>query len=200
MAHDSAEHRLEIKRRADCLAHVPQRSQFLNGPSQLTSAGLQFLKQPDIFYSNDRLVSKGRHQLNLLIRERLDFGIPDGEDSHQVVASHHWDAEHCTNSPQLRRSKGEVWVGQDVGNINCLPLQRSPRGDAVTSWGDRVAVEEFYKLRGWVVGERMVETLTIEPVDRSHVRPTEPDCVLRQCFQDRLQVKRDKAGNLEALH
>ena len=43
----------------------------------------------------------------------------------------------------------------------------------------------------------MIETLTVESVDRSHLRPTKPDRVLGQCLEDGSQVKRRTADHLE---
>src|SRR5262245_22549860 len=43
----------------------------------------------------------------------------------------------------------------------------------------------------------MIEPLTIESVDRSHLRPTESDGILGQCFEDGLKVKRRATNHLE---
>src|SRR5262245_10821724 len=80
MAHDGAEHCLEIECRADRLADLAQRFQFPNRPSQLAGPRLQFLEQPHVLDSDHRLISEGFQESNLLFGEWTDLRAPD-EDS-----------------------------------------------------------------------------------------------------------------------
>ena len=58
MAHDGAEHGLEIERGADCLADFSQRFQFPHRSRQFARSRLQFLEQPHILDGDDGLVGE----------------------------------------------------------------------------------------------------------------------------------------------
>ena len=73
MAHDGAEHCLEIKSRADRLADFSQRFEFPDRPSQFAGSRFQFLEQPHVLDGDHRLVGEGFEQLDLLVCERANF-------------------------------------------------------------------------------------------------------------------------------
>ena len=68
MAHDGAEHSLEIESRADRLADLSQRFQFPNRLRQLARSRLQFLEQPHVLDGDDRLVGEGFEESDLSSR------------------------------------------------------------------------------------------------------------------------------------
>jgi hypothetical protein len=68
-----AEHRLEIKRRADRLAYLPQGFQFPNRPSQLAGTCFQFLEETYILNRDHCLVGEGFEKLDLRRSERAYF-------------------------------------------------------------------------------------------------------------------------------
>jgi len=59
MAHDGAQHSLQVESRADRLANFAQRSQLPDGLRQLARAGLQLLEQPHILNGDHSLVGEG---------------------------------------------------------------------------------------------------------------------------------------------
>ena len=69
MAHDGAEHSLEVESRADRLTDLAQRSQFPNRLRQLARPRLQFLEQPYVLDGDHRLISEGFEEGNLLVSE-----------------------------------------------------------------------------------------------------------------------------------
>ena len=73
VAHDGAEHGLEIQSRADRLADFAQRFQFPNRPRQLARPRLQFLEQPHVLDGDHCLVGEGFEQLDLFVGERSNL-------------------------------------------------------------------------------------------------------------------------------
>ena len=73
MAHNGAEHSLEIEGRADRLTDLTQRSQLPNRLRQLARPRLQFLEQPHVLDGDHRLVGEGFEQRDLLVGERTDL-------------------------------------------------------------------------------------------------------------------------------
>src|SRR5215510_8979014 len=69
MAHNGAEHSLEVESRADRLTNLAQRSKLAHRLRQLARPRFQFLEQPDVFDSNYGLVGEGFQQLDLRRRE-----------------------------------------------------------------------------------------------------------------------------------
>ena len=77
MAHNSAEHRLEVKRGADRLTDFAQRFQLTNRVRQLARPRLQFFEQTDVFDGDDRLIGEGLEQRDLLVGERPKLRTTD---------------------------------------------------------------------------------------------------------------------------
>ena len=68
MAHDGAQHCLEIESGADRLADFSQRFEFPDRPSKLAGPCFQFLEQPHVLDGDHGLVGEGFEQLDLLVR------------------------------------------------------------------------------------------------------------------------------------
>ena len=77
MAHDCAEHRLEIESRTDGLADFSQRFQFPDRSRKLARPRLQFLEQPHILDRDHRLVGEAFEEFDLSLCERADFVSTD---------------------------------------------------------------------------------------------------------------------------
>src|SRR3990172_5852974 len=97
----------------------------------------------------------------------------------------------------LWRRKGVLGISQDVGNMDRSPFEGDSRSDTVSPRRDRVALEKIHQLRGDVVGDRVVEKLTVESVDAPPLRATKPHGILHQRFEDWLEVKRGAADDLQ---
>src|SRR5262249_31548745 len=73
MAHDGAEHHLEIESRADCLAYFAERFEFANRLRQFARSRLKFLEQSDVLDGNHCLIGEGFKQFYLSFRKWPDF-------------------------------------------------------------------------------------------------------------------------------
>ena len=77
MAHNSAEHSLEVEGRADRLTDLTQSSQFPNRLRQLARSRLQFLEQPHVLNGDHSLVGEGFEERDLFLREGSNFRAPN---------------------------------------------------------------------------------------------------------------------------
>src|SRR4030095_5446607 len=64
---------------------------------------------------------------------------------------------------------------------------------------DGISLKEFSVLGGEVVGDHGSKELTVEAADQPLRRPAQPDCVLDQRLEDRLESERGPADHLEQL-
>src|SRR5215470_9522371 len=99
MAHNGAEHSLEIEGRADRLTHFTQRPQLAHRLRQLARAGLQFLKQPHVLDGDDRLASESFEQSNVSVRKWTHFHASEVDSANRRSLSDHRRAEICPDSP-----------------------------------------------------------------------------------------------------
>src|SRR5262249_24480847 len=79
---DGGEHRLEIERRADCLADLAERDELPNRARQLLRPRLHFLEQPDVLDRDHRLAGEGLEDVDLVFGNwyRLCAADPDMPD------------------------------------------------------------------------------------------------------------------------
>ena len=71
VAEDGVEHRLQVERGVDGLAHLPERLQLGDRAGQLGRARLHLLEQPRVLDGDDGLVGEGLDKLDLTLAVRL---------------------------------------------------------------------------------------------------------------------------------
>jgi hypothetical protein len=76
------------------LADLPERLEFLDGPSQLLGARLEFLEQANVLDGDHRLVGEGLKQLDLLVGEGSDIAPLHGQRPDRDAEAKHRDGEH----------------------------------------------------------------------------------------------------------
>ena len=74
MAHNGAEHGLEVERGADRLTDLAQRFQLTNRLRQFPRPRFQFLEQPDVLDGDHCLVGEGFEQFDLRRSEGAYLG------------------------------------------------------------------------------------------------------------------------------
>jgi hypothetical protein len=114
---------------------------------EIARAGLQFSEQSRVLHRNDGLVSKGAHQLDLPLGERLD---PFPRETNR--------ADHCALTQQRHRKHGAypgrhrlgqrvVRVNPDVTDMHDPAFERNPPGDAVAT-GDKSSLAQGRPILG----------------------------------------------------
>ncbi len=118
------EHRLQIEGRVtDHLEHV-------GGGGLLREQFAQLVEQPRVLDGDDRLVGKGRHQLDLFRRKWLRHGFIDEDHPYDDTLAQERDAERSPVAAQLLSfAPGIVRVRQHIGNLNHPGLERGSPGD-----------------------------------------------------------------------
>ena len=84
-------------------------------------------------------------------------------------------------------------------DVDGAPVEGGTRHAAVASGRDGIPLDEGSELGGDVVGGHDSQKLTVEAEDRRAFGLAEPDGVLGQRLEDRLEVEGGPADNLEQL-
>ena len=124
--HDGRQHRLDVERRADRLADRAQRLELLHGAREVLRARLQLLEEPGVLDRDDRLAGEGRHELDLLVRERADLAtVHHDRPDHLALA----DQRHAEDRLDPLRPDDllQLRVLHDRGLRDVLDVHRVPR-------------------------------------------------------------------------
>ena len=76
VAEDGAQHRLQVERGVDGLAHLAQRLELGDRAGKLRRAGSQFVQEPNVLDGDDGLIGEALDQLDLLLGEAAE--LPGG--------------------------------------------------------------------------------------------------------------------------
>src|SRR5712692_9016071 len=107
---------------------------------------LKLLQQTHVLYGNHRLVGECLHERDLLVSERVDLQLVDGDDPKEVGALDHRDHEHGPKAVYLPRPIGVLRVGEDVLDMHRSALKCGPPRGSVPSRGDRITLDELSEL------------------------------------------------------
>src|SRR5215468_8331561 len=144
MAHDGAEHSLEVKSGTDRLANFSQRFVFSDRSRQFACPRLQFFKQPHVLDRDDGLGRKGFKEFNLLSGERTDLLSTDRNSSNRNTLSQQRCDKQCPRAGPLLACLGTTKLSfhlyREIVHMNCLPLNYS-----TTSWA--VSVNRYVFVR-----------------------------------------------------
>src|ERR1700730_15329938 len=93
-----------VERRAQLVTHVGQDLRLvLTCLCKLAALVLDFVEQPHVLDRNRRLVSEGRHQLDLLLGERPYFRTRQGQNTDRNIFPQHWDPKYGAKAAQFLR-------------------------------------------------------------------------------------------------
>ena len=124
---DRLEHDLQIERRADRPADLPQRLQLLDGSRQLAGPGLQLLEEPDVLDGDHRLVGEGFDQFDLLVGEGPDLHPPHRNHADEHTLATHRHTENRPDPAHARRFDvpgTPVCVGLRIEDLDDPRFQR----------------------------------------------------------------------------
>ena len=198
-ADDGREHGLEVERGADRLADLAERPELLDRPGELGRAGLQRREQPRVLDGDGCLVGEGLHQSDLTVGERANFESVAQDHAQQLVRPEHGDREYGSKGLHLPRAVGVLGVGLGIMDVDGAPLEGGARRGAAPSGSNGIPLNEGYDLGGGVVGCHDAQALIVEAEDERSFGLAQPDPVLRQRLEHRLEIERGATDHLEEL-
>src|SRR4029434_3559996 len=116
MAHNGAEHSLDVEGRSDRLTDLAQRSQLANRLCQFVRAGFQFLEEPNVLDGDYCLRSKRLQKLDLRRRERAHLHATRKQSSNKFALLKKGNTQigaKYAAGPQ----RWEIILCVDVGNV-----------------------------------------------------------------------------------
>src|SRR4030095_1298291 len=163
---DRVEDDIDVERRAEGVADLPERLQLPNRPCQILRPGLQLAEQSRVLNGDRSLIGEGLHQRNVAVSERLDLTSVDDNGTEQLVPPKHWQCQHGPDRFGLwQRHKGVVGFPWDSVNVDGPPLESRARRAALAPERDRITLEEF-SIRGRdVMSNHDPQNLPIESVN-----------------------------------
>src|SRR6266487_3337759 len=132
------EHSLQVERRAaDDLEDLGGRGLLLQRFTQLAATRLYFVEQAHILDGDHRLVSKRRHQLDLLARKWSRRISCHGHNADAAPFSQQRHAKHYTPTTEfLRFEIGVFGIGQCVRNMYHCGRLCDSSGERVSAWSN----------------------------------------------------------------
>ena len=150
-----------VERRAQLVAHIGEELRLvLARLLELPALVLDFVEQADIGDGDHRLVGKGRDQVDLLLRERLDLrsGQQHGADRRSRAQQRH--AEHgAVAADALGLIFGIFRIGEHVRNLDDAAFQRRPARHRRPVDGDRMSLHVVLELIGAMRGDDVKLTI-----------------------------------------
>ena len=92
---------------------------------------LQLLEQADVLDGDDRLIGEDLHEPDLLVEKRLRLAPIHGDGADDLALTDHRDGEGASDARGPRGLRQlELWIEQDVWDVNEGTRLDGPRGDA----------------------------------------------------------------------
>ena len=176
-----------------------RRRLLLQGLGEVGVLGLELGEQSCVLDGDGRLIGEGLHQGDLAVGERPDLEPVNGNHTKQLVRPQHRDRQQGPHGVYLSRPVGVLRVGLNVVNVRGAPIEGGARRGAPASGGDRIPLDECYELGGGVVAGHPSQKLTVEAEDERALGLAQPDRVLGQRLEDRLEIEGGPPDHLEQL-
>ena len=199
--HDRLEHGLRVRLRpADRAQDLARRRLLLEGFGQLAIPALELLEQPDVLDGDHGLVGEGLHQLDLLVGERPDLRPSDHENTDDRGFPQHGDGQ---DRPDLGASLGLgpaiLGIGHGVVDVNDAALEEGPARRGLPAGAMRMPLHHLDEFRRFPVGDRRAVDVLVLPVDEALVGAAQPHRALHEALEDRLEIERRAADDLQDL-
>src|SRR5262249_24419141 len=198
--HDGRQHRVEVERGADGLAHLAQCLELPYRPRQLAGPLFQFGEEPHILDRDDRLVGEAFQQLYLPWRERPDLGPGDGDGPDRRAFVQHRHSQHAWQIAKSLRDRelGVFTILANVRDVHDGPGEDSARGGATTAWRHRKGLpDRLLGLRAETMTCYVMDELAVEPVDGAGPCPAQVEGFPGDGLEDRLNVGRRARNDAE---
>ncbi|MCY1534683.1 hypothetical protein D9M68_700640 [compost metagenome] len=177
---------------------VLRRLEFFEGVRQFLGSCPHFLKKAHILDGNHGLVGKGRCQLDLLVREWPHGGTGQCEHPDRASLAQERHAKYGTKpAKSLRFRHGVLGIVEDVGHLNRPDLKQGSPDYAPAPRLQRERSEILVEFLREAVAGDWIMRVTDRPGHRRHVRLAKTGSGRHQSIQNRLQVERGAADDLQ---
>src|ERR1700726_2985617 len=190
------EHGLQIESRAaDNLEHV-------GGGGLLLQRFAQLIEQTGILDGDDGLIREGVDQGELLVGKGSNLSPPHRNHANENAFATH---RHTEKGPDATgtRSFGVVGtpvrIGLRIEDLYCPVLKSYAPDDRSFSWPNPATVYPISKPRRRIVIRGEVVQLTVRPEDKPLLSRAKLRRVFDQSFENRLEVERRTADDLEHI-
>ena len=195
----SVEHDLQIEgRTADDLEHIGGRRLLLERFGQLLRARLHLVEQPHVLNRDDRLIREGRHQLDLLVRERPQRAARQDDHADRSSFPQQWNPEHAAEGRDFLKLGQFIFrIGEDIRNLNRFAFQKRPATDRAAPRRNHDALHVFVKFPGEAIARRLLVTGARGSKNLRLLRFTQPSRGLQERVEHGLQVEGRAADDLK---
>ena len=170
------QNRLQIESRpTDGLQDVCGRGLLPKRFLQIFCARLDLIKQTRILNRYHRLVSKGRHQLDLLLREGLNGLAAEKQRAHRLIPSYQGNTKEGAESSSLLHIEIAIFrVVQHIGDLNGLHCEQRPSDHTASARLQPVHVNDPDPIDREIVVRRVVEAALVLASNGRHIRVAQP--------------------------
>ena len=155
-------------------------------------------EQAHVLDGDHRLVGKGGQKLDLLVVERPYVAAHQGDHTDRRPLTHERNAEQGTKVAQFPGIRPGIFgVIFHIGDLGDFAFEQGPSGDRSSLELNRNILDIIGKFTGEAVGSGAIEELPLLPGDGATVGLAEPRCGFDQRVQNRLQIERGAADDLE---
>ena len=172
---------------------------LLQGLGEVGVLGLQLGEEPRVLDGDRRPGREGLHQGDLAVGERPDLVPVDDDHPEQLVRPEHGDGHDAPVGVDLGPAVRVLGIGLDVVHVDDTPLEGGPGGGAAAPGRDGIALDEVPELRGDVVTGHPAQDRAVKTEDEGAFGLAQPDRVLGQRLEDRLEIEGGPPDHLEEL-
>ena len=160
---------------------------------------LRLVEQAHVLDRDRGLVGEGLHQGDLTVREWPNLVSENHDHPQELSSLEHGDPKHGPDGVHMYCPIGVLGVGQDIMNVDRAPLEGGARRAGMASGSNGIPLDECSEFGGGVVRGHGSQKLTVEAEDERAFGRAQPDRVLGQRLEDRLEIERGAADHLEQL-
>ena len=185
--------------RAQLMAHIGKELRLvLARLRELAALVLNLIEQPRVLDRDHRLVGEGRHQLDLLVGEKLNRATHQHEDRDRDSFAQERRAKHGTRTDfSYGIAQGVVRIVQNIGDLDDFARKRRSSGHRASARFEPDRFHKFMVIGRHAVAGGMLIRGTFQPMDRGYVGFAQPRRRLDQCIEHRLEVEGRAADGLE---
>src|SRR5215831_7878147 len=192
------EYRLYVRlRAADDTQDLAGRGLRVERRPQLTVARLQLREQAHVLDGDHGLVGERLQQLDLLLRKWFDDSSCDRDRPDGSALTKH---RHGQDGTEHTEGVDDVWIVVVIRDLHdrCRKDASRRRTRAARSLRESLADGFDFFGRTAVLGGE-VDQLTVEPMNSRQIRAAEQRRRLRDCIEDRLDIRRRARDDAEDI-
>src|SRR5262249_40082815 len=138
----SAQHFVEIERRANRAADITKSAHLFERNLELAGALLQFLQQPHVFNGDNCLIGESCYEIDLSRRKGCRVRSEDDDDADRDPFPEQRYAEYRSELLQVLNSVMVFGIISNIGYVNHAALQNGSSCDRRSSDARRISYDE----------------------------------------------------------